>query len=230
MTFLDILVIAIMGLCIFLGAWRGFVRTVLGFANFILAIILTNMLYPHMARFLRGIDSIFDALTASIRSGMGLDAVVYAETRAAQIEIINALPLPLAFREAIIANNHLAVYTAVGAANFADFVAGFLAVIVLNIISMLIVFALVFAGLVVLTRVLNIITKLPVLNSLNKLLGAILGAAWGLMLTWFVLGIVVVYLSAHTQVNVVEVLANSPIAGPLNEANFAVNFILRLFI
>jgi len=229
MNSLDILVIATMGLCITIGAWRGFVRTVLGFGSFILTIFLTNMLYPHVGRFLRGIDGLFETLTASIRSAMGLDAAIYAESRAAQIEIINALPLPPAFRQSLIENNNSVVYTALGATGFADFIAGFLAGIVINIISMVVLFALIFVGLMVLSRVFDLIAKLPVIGSLNKFLGGALGAVWGLLLTWLVLGVVVIYLAASTQTNVVELLDNSAIAGPLNDANFAVQFILRLF-
>ena len=229
MSALDIMVIVIMALCILIGAWRGFVRTVLGLVNFILAIFLTNLLYPYMSRFLQSFDGLYNTLTTSIRSGLGLDAMVYAESRAAQNEIINNLPLPAALRDAVLINidNVTAGATATLAEGFANHVAGFLAVIVINVISMMVVFGLVFAGLMILTRVLNIVTKLPVINTANKLLGAALGAAWGLLLTWVVLGVVVVYLSANSQVNVVEMLENSVIAGPLNESNFVMRMLTR---
>ena len=229
MNILDLLVIAIMAVCIIIGAWRGFVRTVLGFLNFILSIFLTNMLYPHVGRFLRSIDGFFSALTTAIRQTMGLDAAIYAESRAAETEFINQLPLPAFFRDILIENNNSIIYQAIGATGFADFIAGFLAGIVINIISMVVVFVIVFFGLMLLSGILNIITKLPVLNSLNKLLGGGLGAVWGLLLTWLVLGVVVIYFSANTQVNMTEMLENSAVAGPLNERNFALDFILRLF-
>jgi len=218
-----------MALCIAIGAWRGFVRTILGFVNFILAIFLTNMLYPHMGRFLRSIDGFFDALTATIRQTMGLDAFIYAETRAAETEIINALPLPAFFRDTLIENNNSIIHAAIGATGFVDYIAGFLAGIVINIISMVIVFIIVITGLFLLTKILNILTKLPIINTLNKLLGAAIGAIWGLLLTWLVLGVVVIYFSANSAIDIAEILEASVIAGPLNERNFALNFILRLF-
>ena len=229
LNFLDILVIATMALCIIIGAWRGFVRTVLGFANFVLAVFLTNMLYPHVGRFLRGIDGFFSATSTSIRTVMGLDAAIYAESRAAEMEIINALPLPAVFRDALIENNNPIIYQALGATGLADFISGFLAGIVINIISMVIVFVVIFSGLMVLTRVLNILTKLPVINSLNKLLGAALGAVWGLLLTWLVLGVVIIYLAANTQTDIVYMLENSVLAGHMHNTNFAIHFIMRLF-
>ena len=234
MNSLDLLVIGLMSLCIIIGAWRGFVRTILGFANFIIAIILTNMFYPHMARFLRSIDGFFEALSTAIRSTMGLDDAIYeaavdAGGRVAEAQFIQDLPLPPFFRDTLIENNNAIIRAAIGAIDFADYVAGFLASIVINIISMVVVFVIVFLGLMLLTRVLDILTKLPVLNTLNKLLGGAVGAIWGLLVTWLVLGIVVIYFSANSGVDVTEMLDASVIAGPLNEWNFALNFILRLF-
>ena len=226
---LDILVIALMGICIAIGAWRGFVRTVLVFVNFILAIVLTNMLYPHMGRFLRSIDGFFDALTATIRQTIGLDDLIYTESRAAETEIINSLPLPGFFRDTLIENNNSIIHTAIGATGLADYIAGFLAGNVINIISMVIFFIIVIAGLFLLTKILDILTKLPVINTLNKLLGAAVGAIWGLLLTWLVLGVVVIYFSASSATDIAEMLEASVIAGPLNEWNFALHFILRLF-
>jgi uncharacterized membrane protein required for colicin V production len=214
--------------------WRGFVRTIFGFASFILAIFLTNMLYPHVGRFLRGIDGFFDALSLAVRDTMGLDAAiydaaVYAGGRVAEMQFINNLPLPAFFREALIENHNIDIHAAIGATGFADYIAGFLAGIVINIISMVIVFVLVFFGLAMLARLLNIITKLPVLNTLNKLLGGAVGAIWGILLTWLVLGVVIIYFSANSAVDMAEMLETSAVAGPLNEMNFALNFILRLF-
>ena len=234
MNTLDLLVIAIMSLCIIIGAWRGFVRTVLGFANFMLSIFLTNMLYPHMGRFLRNTPGFFDALSSAVRDTMGLDAAIHdaavdAGGRVAEAQFIQNLPLPAFFRDVLIENNNAIIHAAIGATGFADYLAGFLAGIVINIISMVIVFIIVFFGLMLLTRVLNILTKLPVLNALNKLLGGSIGAIWGILLTWLVLGIVVIYFSANSAVDVAEMLEASVIAGPLNEMNFALNFILRLF-
>ena len=234
MNILDILVLFIMTLCITMGVWRGFVQTILGFANFIIAIVLTNMLYPHMGRFLREIPGFFDALAGAIRASMGLDEAIYdaaveAGGRAAEMQFITELPLPAFLRETLLENYNPIIRAAIGAIDLADYVAGFLAGIVINIISMVVVFILVFAGLMILTRILNILTKLPVINTLNKLLGGAVGAIWGLLLTWLVLGVVTIYLSANTTMDIYQMLEASALARPLNEWNFALNFILRLF-
>jgi len=218
-----------MTLCITLGAWRGFIRTVLGFASFILAIFLTNLLYPHMGRFLRSIDGLYTSLSTSISRMLGLEGIIERSAYAAEYEIINALPLPAAFRDALATNNLPSVRDALNAAAIDEYISGFLAGIVINIISLVIVFILVFVALIFAARILNLISKLPVINSLNKFLGGLLGAVWGLLLTWIILAIVVIYFSANSNADMVSLLETSAIARPMHEANFVVDFVLRLF-
>jgi uncharacterized membrane protein required for colicin V production len=229
MNILDLLVIAIMGLCIAGGAMRGFVRTVLGLVNFVLSIFLTNLLYPHVGKFLRGFDGLYDSLSTSISRILGLEALIETQANATAADIVSALSLPDAIKETLIANNNPIIHNALGVSGIADYISGFLAGIVINVISMIAVFVLVFIGLTFLARLLHIVAKLPILNSLNKLLGGTIGAIWGLLLTWFILAVVVLYFSANTTTDVAHLLETSAIAKPLHESNFMLNSLLRIF-
>ena len=229
MNILDILVIIIMLLNIALGIRRGFIRSMIGLINFILAIILTNILYPPVGRFLRGIDGLYNALSTSIRQNLGLDALIEGAIYATQTEIINSLPLPQILRNALIENNNPIIHDALQATDFAGYIAGFLAGIAINIITLVAVFILLLIGLNLFCHILDLIAKLPVLNSLNKLLGAILGAVWGLLINWVALGIIVIYFTANGNAQMNEMLETSQLASRLHDANFVVGFILRLF-
>ena len=229
MNILDLVVIGIMLLCIVVGTVRGFLRATLGFVNFVIAIVVTNLFYPYLGRFLRSIDGLFGALTTSISQALNLDELVYNMGVAAQTEVIDSLPLPNVFRQALIENNNPVIHMALGVVDFAGYIAAFLAGIVINIISMIIIFVIVFAALTIITNLLNIISRLPVLNTLNKLLGGVVGGVWGLLLVWLVLGIVVIYFSANGNANMADMLEASQIARPMHDANFVVDYILRLF-
>jgi len=230
MSILDFIVIAIMLLCILGGVWRGFIRTVLGFANFILAFFLTSLLYPHVGRFLRNAGGLFESLKTSTSNMLGIEATIEGRAGAAYYQIINELPLPASMRATLVDSySDSLVHDAIGATGISDYIAGFLAGIVINIISLVVTFVVIFAALVLITRFLNVVSKLPVINSLNKLLGGALGAAWGLLLTWLVLAVAVIYFAANSGADMVAMLENSPIARPLQEINPITNFILRLF-
>lgn len=227
MNILDISVIILLAICILTGVARGFIRTVLGFANFIIAIILTNILYPHFSRFLRSIDGFYYSMREAVSSALRLDELVAQQVGTAANDVIQSLPLPQAFRDYISANNNPVVHTAVAATGLAEFIAGFIASIIINILSMIIVFMLVYIGLIILMRVLDLVAKLPVVNTLNKLLGGVVGAVWGLILVWFLLGAAVLYFSVNTGFPMAETLNESVIAGFLHELNPALGMILR---
>lgn len=230
MNTLDLIAIAIMAICIGLGVWRGFIRTILGFFSFILAFFLTSMFYPHVGRFLRGAGGLFESLKASIARMLNIEGIIAERAGAAYYQIMNDLPLPASMRATLIENYPDAmIHNAIGATGISEYISGFLAGIVINIIAFVVTFVLIFIGLIILARVLNLVTKLPVLNQLNKLLGAAIGFVWGLLLTWLVLAIVVVYFAANSNADMVTMLENSVIARPINEINPITNFMLRLF-
>jgi len=229
LNILDILVIVIMALAILLGVWRGFVRTVLGFISIFLAIFLTNLLYPSMGRFLRGIDGLYNSLSSSISRLLGLESIIENAGYATQSEIISSLPLPSSWQNSLLENNNPIIHNALGAVDFQGFISGFLAGIVINIISMVVVFILIYLGLILLIRILDLVAKLPVVNAFNKLLGGAVGALKGLFLTWIILAIVVLYFSANSSADMVNILETSVIARHFHERNFALELVLRLF-
>jgi len=230
LNILDIIVILIMAGCIISGAMRGFIRTVLGFASFIIAIFLTNLLYPHVGRFLRGIDGLYTSMSTSISRMLGLESFLEERVGATYNQIISDLPLPAVLRNSLAESySDTSVANALNATGIDEYISGFLAGLAINVISFVIVLILVFFGIVFLTRALNLIAKLPIIRSLNKLLGGAVGAIWGLLLTWLVLAVVVIYFSTSTNADMYTLLEASAIARPLNEVNFILNFILRFF-
>ncbi|MCL2171684.1 MAG: CvpA family protein [Defluviitaleaceae bacterium] len=227
MNWLDIFVIIILALCILGGVRRGFIRTILGFANFIIAIILTNMFYPYMARFLRGLEWFYYPLRDGVAQSLSLDEAVSEHVGAAAYDVIQNLPLPQFLRDYIAANDNPIIRTSLAATGLTDFIGGFVTSIIINIISIIIVFILVFAGLVIITGLLDIIARLPVINTLNKLLGAAVGAVWGVLVIWFLLGTAAIFLAAGTDFPMMEALDSSSIARFFHEANPAARWLIR---
>jgi len=230
MSVLDLIVIAIMLLCVLGGVWRGFIRTVLGFANFLVAFFITSLIYPHVGRFLRGAGGFFESLQTSISRMLNIEGIIGERAGAAYYQIIGELPLPAPMRDTLIYSYPDAlIHDALGAAGISDYISGFLAGIVINIISFVATFILILIALNILSRALNLVAKLPVINQLNKLLGGLLGAVWGLLITWLVLAVAVVYFAANSDANMVATLENSALARPLQDINPITNFILRFF-
>ena len=73
-------------------------------------------------------------------------------------------------------------------------VAIYLTGIVINSGTFIIVYFLLSAGLYILSRVLNIISKLPVLNELNRMGGGIAGLFQGLVVVWLIFTLMIVFI------------------------------------
>ena len=227
MNILDLIVVIIFVLSILVGTFRGFIKTTMGFLKFILSLILTNIFYPYVGSFLRSNDNLFISLRNTISTALGLQNAVYDAAYATEYEIISSLPLPQSFQNALIQNNTISSHINLGANTFLEYISGFITSIVINIIAMVLVFIIVYIGLTILTHFINFVAKLPVINGLNKILGAAVGGIWGLLIIWFVLALSTLYFSAQGGFDIYTELENSNIARPLNEFNFMLNWILR---
>lgn len=73
-------------------------------------------------------------------------------------------------------------------------VAIYLTGIVINSGTFILVYFLLSAGLFILSRVLNIISKLPVLNELNRMGGGIVGLFQGLVIVWLIFTFMIVFI------------------------------------
>lgn len=73
-------------------------------------------------------------------------------------------------------------------------VAIYLTGIVINSGSFILVYFLLSTGLYILSRVLNIISKLPVLNELNRVGGGVAGLLKGLIIVWLIFAVMIVFI------------------------------------
>jgi len=225
---LDLIVAAILVVCIFVGWKKGFVITVFNFFSLLITLFLTNMLYPAVSVFLRGTE-LFTVIKTNVADALQLDAFAENLTRAAEAEAINALALPEFIKTAMLENNNPQAHAALAVSGFEEYVSGFLAGLVLNALAMLLVFAAVFALMKVIAVVLKILTKLPVIHSLNKLLGVAVGALQGVLFVWLALAVIVGLFAASAVFPVGEWLPTSIWAKWFYENNLVLKLLVQVF-
>ena len=225
---LDIIVFAILAVCVVIGWKKGFVITVFNFFSLLITLFLTNMLYPTVSVFLRG-TGLFAVMKTSVADALQLDAFAENMTRAAQAEAINALALPEFIKTEMLANNNPQAHAALAVSGFEDYISGFLAGLALNALAMLAVFAVVFLLMKLIALALNILTRLPVIHSLNKLLGVAVGAVQGVVLVWVALAVLVGIFAASTAFPVGELLPVSVLAKWFYENNLVMRLIVQVF-
>ena len=221
---LDLIVIGILALCIFWGYRKGFVITVFNFCSLLITLFLTNLLYPFVSALLRSIG-VFTALKSSVAGVLPLDDLT-AGAGAAQTDFISGLALPGFIKDALLANNTSEQYASLAVNTVGDYVSSFLAWLILNAISMLLVFVVVFVLMKVAAVALNILTKLPVIHTLNKLLGVAVGLLQGTLFTWLVLAILVGLFATNQSFPVGTLLPETIVAKWFHESNIILKLMM----
>jgi len=219
MNALDLGMLVILGIFAVIGYRRGLVHTVYRFVSFFAALFLAVRLHPYVAQFLRG-SFVYDGIRDRIAESANFEAAFreYAPTPGIGEAIrernaINALPVPQPLREILYNYNTPDVRGVLRVGSLEEFVAGFLANIVINIIALLVVFVLVMLLLHLVGKALHIVDKLPVVSSLNRLGGFIVGVAIGAGVVWLGMVIVMVFISAGGGVLVYDLVQGSAVTG-----------------
>ena len=183
MNALDIIILCIIALCGLIGYRRGLIRTVYRIVSLFIALIIARMLYPHVARLLHQ-TAIFPALQDRIARALNLEGAVNRHTTERGEEIIGNLPLPEMFQSLLHYNNRPDMFALLRVATIEDYITSFFANMVINGIAMLIVFVLVLIILSVIGGMLDIVSMLPIISSINRAGGLVIGLAMGAAVAW----------------------------------------------
>ena len=225
---LDVIVIAVILSCA-VHAWRkGFIRAVFGFLPMLAAFAGTRFVSPYVGKFLRG-TFLFDSLSESIGESMGLDAAIQEGASQAQTELIEAMPLPEFLKEALLENNNPVIYQLLDVDGIKEYIAGFLANVCLNILSVIFAFLLIYIAVSVVLNALHLFSKLPVLGFLNRFTGFLVGGVKGLCFVWLGFILLTFFQCCAVLDGFFIALENTILANILYENNILQQMILTIF-
>lgn len=225
---LDILVLGTVIGCAAAAFRKGFVMAALGFLPMLAALIGVRFLSPFVSRFLRG-TPLFGSLAESIGSSMKLDEIIGESAMRTQTEIIEGMQLPEFLRDALLENNNPVIYRLLDVEELQEYIAGFLANICINAVSVILAFALIFIGVRLLLNALNLISRLPVLNFFNRACGFLIGGAKGLSIVWIVCTVLTFFQCSAKFAGLFMALNASHAAKLAYENNILLYLLLTIF-
>jgi len=200
MNILDIIIFAIIALCAFIGFRKGLIRTLYRLISFFAAVIIARQLYPYVARWLRG-TALFPTLRDSISNALDLDALIYETVAPRTAEVIDNLPLPQTIQNLLHNNYTPAMREVLQASTIEDYIAGFFASMIINGIAIVVVFVLAMILLALVGSLLDIVSRLPVIRTFNRIGGFLFGLLIGSIFVWVALIIVLFALAANPTVS-----------------------------
>ncbi|GKX31826.1 hypothetical protein SH1V18_43060 [Vallitalea longa] len=229
MTWLDIVVIGIIVVCAIISYNRGLIKTLFSFVSLIISVVVTMYLYPLVSQFLIKNTGVYVSIKSSIIGLLNLNNTTQnVNSTGEQINFINQLNLPEQFKHLLVTNNNSEVYNLLNVNSIGEYIGGLIATLIINILCFLGVFIIVTILVKLLINILDLVSKLPVLNQINKMGGLILGAVKGVIIVW-VLFLVMSLMSANPNVNnVFETLKVSEVASVLYNNNLLMNIVTNI--
>ena len=192
MNVLFIVIIAIIIITGVIGYYKGLIKTILSMATIVLSIMLTSVVAPKVSEILCENETVYESVYDALSENLDLSEVTEALAtqagekldEAAQAEILEKVGMPPVIKEIIIDSGNLERFANENADKFEGYLYSLLTDLIINASSYVIVFIITSIVLAVVASVLNIISKLPMLKSLNRMAGAMLGVVEGFIIVW----------------------------------------------
>ncbi len=199
---LEWIIIAVILLLAFSGFRKGFVKKLASIASLVLSVVLVSACLPYITDILRSSTPVYtyiegqcgnlidglveESLQSSGRTGTSLSQANEGQslTRIDQTELIENLPFPEALKDLLLDYNNEEGYRGLNVSGFQEYLASFIATCILNIIAFLLTVLIVQLVLWAVISALNIVSYIPVLRTVNRIAGLLLGLLEACFLLW----------------------------------------------
>ncbi|NLP46655.1 MAG: CvpA family protein [Epulopiscium sp.] len=229
MNWMDIVVLIICFLNGLKVYKRGFVASLIQVSFYGVGFFVAYRIYPTISRFLREATELFSWLKMKWTPVIKIESTIEQYTLQAQQNIIRNLPLPQILKVRLIENNNSEIYKILNVEGLDDYIAGYLANMLLNIISIILVVMIIFAGLQIVIKTTDILTQLPGIHFLNKTGGLILGLSLGVVKIWIMYSLLLLFY-AHPKVAIIQqAIDQSLVARYLYEKNMLLSLLSKVF-
>lgn len=195
-VFMEYWLSIVVGVCllsmVLYGHYKGFLRLAVTFSALIISLLVVQAALPRVTGYLQEHTEIHKMIGENLLKVVGTDSfrsddiqiLPELQTPAQQRALIEQLNVPEQLKQVLLENNNREIYRRLNVDKFVDYVESALAGVVLNLVGSVVLFLVVYIGLRILIRWLDLLAKLPILNGINQIAGAVLGGVQGLLLLW----------------------------------------------
>lgn len=223
MNIMLLIIVIILAVNTLIGLKVGFIKTVFSLFSMLLAITLTTWISPLVNDFMRGNDKIYNTITSKVDQFLSMEEEEVKSNE--EIETIEGLRLPQSLKDSLIENNNKEIYKALAIDNFKDYINNYLAGVIINALSFVITFVVIMAFLWALCIALDLISKLPLLNGVNKTAGLLAGLLHGLVIVWVFFLIITVFGGTKIGQQALEMIGDSEILSFIYNNNLLLKII-----
>ena len=228
MNYVDAIVIGILALFMLLSYQKGLVISLFNLVSWIIGLVLTNLLYPFVSKMLRT-SFLYTAIQDSISVNLGTLLDDIGGTIKFESDLINSLPVPDFMKTSLLENNNSEIYNILNASDINTYINAYIANMAMNVIAMVGVFVVVMVLLQMASTSLNILTKLPVINSMNKIGGAFVGFLQATLVIWLGMLLCFMFFTQMQNPQLFQDIEASIVAIHFYNNNLILEYILKIF-
>lgn len=226
MNWLVILVLLFLAAYIIRGYHNGFIKTVFSICAVFIAIVVASLGNNVLSGILQDNKTIYETINNKVTETMQIDTE--AKTASEQQSYIDSLPVPQKIKDALGENNNNKIYELMDANKFEDYISGYLTGVILKAISFVLLFVVTLILVRVLASALDIVSKLPVLNSINKLGGVAVGLLHGLVVLWVLCVVLTIYSGTGIGEKCFEAINDSVFLSIIYNNNLLLYFVVNV--
>ena len=184
-TWLGIAVLALIAAACIMGFRKGFVKEIVSVFFMLISFLLVWAVNPYVNTFVKEYTPVYDTIQDKCQTLVS-EQIGNKKTldKEEQNQVMENMELPDLLKNALVENNTAETYRYLAVSTFAEYISDSLAVMAVNGISFLISFVLSAAVIKLLGFILNVLTKLPVINGINKIAGAAVGGIKCIIFIW----------------------------------------------
>lgn len=205
-----------------IGMKVGFIKTVFSLVSLILALFLTIWISPLVKDTMRDNEKLYQGIANKIEKMLPFeDKVAHKE----EPELIEGLSIPKSVKEGLLKNNTAEKYKEFAITSFKQYVSKYLTEVTINALSFIATFTVILIALWVIFLALNLISKLPLLNQLNKTAGLLAGLVHGLILVWLFFLLLTIFSTTEFGQSTMKLVAENELLSIIYNNNILLKFI-----
>lgn len=208
------------------GYQSGFIKTAFALVSILIALVATTIVSPTVSKALRSNEVVVEKVNDQLYKVVKFDSDIKKTSQ--ETSYIEKLSLPEAIKNTLIENNNMEVYKAMAVESFQDYVVNALSVIVINAATYIVCFLMITILLFVLSRVLDLISKLPLLNEVNKAAGLVVGLLGGCVKIWIFFLVITLFSTTSLGANVFTMINSSPLLTFIYDNNLLLKGIVNI--
>ena len=222
-------VIAILAISAVNGYRKGFLRIAISLFTIILVICVVTVISPYVSNYLTNHTKVYDHLKYKVVEVFADHNAQYDNTiEENQIKTIESYDMPEIITSCLINNNTSEVYHELMVTLFEEYVAGYLAKMIINAISFIGCFLMLWVFIWFILFSADIIARIPIIKGFNKLLGLFAGLTKGLLIVWVGFFIAIIFFGNTIGSKMITSINSSVILTILFNHNLLVRFITGL--